>query len=584
MKRWFSVLCLVTILSMLVTACAAPTPQIIKETVQVEKVVEKPVEKVVEKQVVQTQVVEKQVEKQVVVTATPKPAAKDAKTSLNIFRVGDSWDPKNAYLPLIEKATGLTLFWQEIPSTDYLEKRNVVMASGNYPDVINLGVSEVAFQQYYSDGLLLPLDDYLKKHPIVWNAFPPEIWEALRQKDGKIYTIPRMSGIFPQTVNYRRDWADALKIEQPKTLDEFRAFLQAVKDKDPGAIGKDKLIPLVPNRLSGGGGLALTWVEPIMAAFGAPYNAWIPSPQDPNKIVYAPTLPEFKDALVYVRNLLKDGLLDQTYLVSKERGLFKYYAGTVGATTDWPQFINLRREAIQNAYKDAKPVLNYIPGLTGPKGVKGGPVITPNLRGDNQSMSLTISATPAEVEAFFKMLEWQSTDGYPLMTMGVEGKSYDVVNGVPKRRGRDAILKNDPQYDLYMLDRLWLVEPPKWFAFRPDTPSFADIPENEMKYVQGVLKDTVQNWAILNYGMNTNDKVILDNITDIQAKTEEFASKVILNPNLDVNAEYDAYLKAVKQSKLDEVTAKVNELNKVKDVQAAWKAMQTSFMSSMEAK
>ena len=314
MKRWFSVLCLVTILSMLVTACAAPTPQIIKETVQVEKVVEKPVEKVVEKQVVQTQVVEKQVEKQVVVTATPKPAAKDAKTSLNIFRVGDSWDPKNAYLPLIEKATGLTLFWQEIPSTDYLEKRNVVMASGNYPDVINLGVSEVAFQQYYNDGLLLPLDDYLKKHPIVWNAFPPEIWEALRQKDGKIYTIPRMSGIFPQTVNYRRDWADALKLEQPKTLDEFRAFLQAVKDKDPGAIGKDKLIPLVPNRLSGGGGLALTWVEPIMAAFGTPYNAWIPSPQDPNKIVYAPTLPEFKDALVYVRNLMKDGLLDQTHL------------------------------------------------------------------------------------------------------------------------------------------------------------------------------------------------------------------------------------------------------------------------------
>jgi len=59
---------------------------------------------------------------------------------------------------------------------------------------------------------------------------------------------------------------------------------------------------------------------------------------------------------------------------------------------------------------------------------------------------------------------------------------------------------------------------------------------------------------------------------------------VILNPNLDVNAEYDAYLKAVKQSKLDEVTAKVNELNKVKDVQAAWKAMQASFMSSMEAK
>jgi ABC-type glycerol-3-phosphate transport system substrate-binding protein len=586
MKRWFSVLCLVVIMSMLATACAAPTPQVIKETVQVEKVVEKPVEKIVEKQVVQTQVVEKQVEKQVVVTATPKPLPKDAKLSLSIFRGMDSWDPKNAYSPLIEKAVGFPIFWNGVPGADYVEKRNVIMASGNYPNAIQLGVCEPAFQQYYDDGLLLPLDDYLKKHPVVWNMYPQEVWDALRQKDGKIYTIPRLGGVYyPQVLNYRRDWLDALGMKEPKTLDEFRAYLQAVKDKDPGKIGKDKLIPFVPNRLSGGQGLALTWVEPIMAAFGTPYNTWIPSPQDPNKIVYAPTLPEFKDALVYLRGLMKDGLMDQTYLVSKDRGLFKYYAGTVGATTDWPQFVNLRREAIQNAIKDAKPVLNYVPGLVGPKGVKGGPVLTPDPRGDcNPSFALTMSASPAQAEAFFKLLEWEWTDGHQLLTLGVEGKSFDVVNGVAKRRGRDAILKDSPEYDLYMLDRLLLVPLPKDMVFRSDNPAYADIPENEMKYVTPVLNDTIQNWVNLNYAVNTNDKVITDNIADIQSKTEEFASKVILNPNLDVNAEYDAYLKALKQTKFDEVAAKINELNKVKDVQASWKALQANYKAAMEAK
>lgn len=580
MKRLSSALWLLAVLALLLTSCATPAaPQVVKETVEVEKVVEKEVEKIVEKEVIQTQVVEKEV----VVTATPRPRASDAGLALNIFRVGDSWDPKNAYLPLIEEATGLTLFWQQIPSADYLEKRNVVMASGNYPDVINLGVGEVYFKQYYDDELLLPLDDYLAAHPLVWEALPAEIWEALRQEDGKIYTIPRMSGIFPQTINYRRDWADALGIAQPGTLDEFRSFLQAVKDQDPGGIGADKLIPFVPNRLSGGNGLGLSWVEPIMTAFGTPYNAWILSPDDPTKIVYAPTLPQFKDALIYVRNLMQDGLLDQTYLVSTERGLFKYYAGTVAATTDWPQFINLRREAIQNAYPDAKPVLNYIPGLVGPAGVRGGPVVTPNLRGDNQSMSLTIAATPEEVEAFFRMLEWQWTDGYALMTLGVEGKSYDVVDGRPVRRGRDAILQSDPTYDLYMLDRLWLVEPPKWFAFRPDTPSFADIPADEMSYVQGVLKDVVQNWVIISYAVNTDDDVIRDNITDIQSRTEEFASRVILNPDLDVDAEYDAYLEALEQVGFTEVAAKINELNSIAEVQAAWQAVQAGFMSAMAA-
>ena len=52
-SRLFVVLSLVIVASMLLTSCAAPTPQV------VEKIVEKPVEKIVQ----QTVVVEKSVEK-----------------------------------------------------------------------------------------------------------------------------------------------------------------------------------------------------------------------------------------------------------------------------------------------------------------------------------------------------------------------------------------------------------------------------------------------------------------------------------------------------------------------------------------
>jgi peptide/nickel transport system substrate-binding protein len=83
-KKWSTVLGVIVILSMLLSACATPTPQVIEKIVEkpvekiVEKVVEKPVEKVVEK------------EKQVVVTATPvpptpvppKPAEKPADTAV----------------------------------------------------------------------------------------------------------------------------------------------------------------------------------------------------------------------------------------------------------------------------------------------------------------------------------------------------------------------------------------------------------------------------------------------------------------------------------------------------------------------
>jgi branched-chain amino acid transport system substrate-binding protein len=67
-KRIFSLLMTMLILSSLIAACGpTPTPQIIKETVVVEKEVEVEVTKVVE--------VEKEVEKEVVVTATPEPEA-----------------------------------------------------------------------------------------------------------------------------------------------------------------------------------------------------------------------------------------------------------------------------------------------------------------------------------------------------------------------------------------------------------------------------------------------------------------------------------------------------------------------------
>lgn len=555
----------------LLAACGPQTPQTVEK--EVTRVVEKDATKVVEKVV--TQVVEK------AVTPTPRPLPTGQKVSLTIFRIGDSWDPKNAYLPLVEKATNLTLFYQEIPSPDYREKRNVVMASGSYPQVIQVAVNEPEFMRYYEDGILQPFDEYLQKYPVVRDAFPQQVWEALRQKDGKIYTIPRAGGIFPITTNYRQDWTEPLGLKEPQTLDEFTNMLKEFKAKDPGKIGS-KLIPFVPNRLNSPDGF--TWVEPILAAFGAPWNAWLPSPEDSNKLVYSVTIPAFKDGLVYLQGLLKDGLMDATYLVSKERGLFKYYAGYVGATTDWPQFVDLRTEAIRNAYPDAKPKLGYITGLKGPKGVQGGPVVTPRITGDGLSISVTTAASPAQIDALFRLIQWQWTEGYTLMTLGVEGKSYDVVNGRGIRRGRDSILKDNPQYDLYMLDRLWAVEPPKLFAFRRDNPQYSGVSDEQMAYVTTVLKDAVQNKKVINYAVNTNDPVIQDNATDIATVCEQFASKVILNPPADLNAEYNAFLQALEKANLAKVTAKVNELNRVKDVQNAAQALVESFLKGMEAK
>lgn len=490
-------------------------------------------------------------------------SAQDDGITLNILARGDSWDPNNYYKPQIEEAVGITLEYRMIPSSEYTEVRNVTMASGDLPDAIRVSPREGVYSDYVEAGLLRPLNDLLDQYPAVRDAFPAEVWAANTYSDGNIYHIPRITGFYPITIAYRKDWSDALGIEQPTTTAEFEAMLQAFQEQDPGGLG-DVMIPFVPNRLSGTG--FISWIDPILAPFGVSYMTWVPSADDPNTLVLSHTQENFKDALAYAHSLYEQGLLDLTWGVSEERGLFKFYAGIVGATTDWPQFSHLRLEAIQNAFPDITAEIAFITGLQGPDGTQGGPALTPNSQ--DLGSSLTTAATDEEADAFFRMLEWQYTDGFELMTMGVEGITFDIGDDdIARRRGRDAILEDDPEYDLYMLDRVFFAEPPDYFDYTRQNPSWNDVTDEMFDYVTGVLQE-VNEVRTINYSVDTNDPVIQDNIQAIQSVVDEFTTRAILTPGFDIDAEFTSFLETLNQNNLADVTAKINELNSIEAINA----------------
>jgi ABC-type glycerol-3-phosphate transport system substrate-binding protein len=469
---------------------------------------------------------------------------------ISIFTRGDSWDPDNAYVPLMEQATHTKLDFQVILGTEYVNKRNVVMASGDLPNVIRVSKSESLYTKYVEDGLLLPIDTYLDKYPAVKNAYSKEVWDANRnQKDGKIYHIPRIEGVYPTTIAYRKDWAEQLGIAEPKTTAEYKAMLVAFKEKNPGKV-KD-LIPFTPNNNT------ISWVSPFLSAFGSDYMVWQPSKENPKRLEFSSAKPEFKEGLLYLRELRKEGLMDTEWMVGKSRGLFKFYGSQAATTTDWPQFIDLRTEAIRKV--DTSGRVGYITSLTGPKGFQSGHVVTPNEQ--SYGVAITKGTTPEQMEAIFRLINWQFTDGYDLMFYGVEGKSYDVVDGKKIRRGRDAVLKDNPKYDIYMLDRIPLPEHPKKFAFNPE--NFAQIAPDDFKYVTQVLKDA-DDKVHKNYLVFKDDPVINDNMNKITSVVEEVASKIILDPNTDADKVFAEYLSKLKQNKIDEITEAVNKLNPVK--------------------
>jgi peptide/nickel transport system substrate-binding protein len=153
-------LAVLAVLVVVVAACAAPTPEVIKEEVIVEKevpvtvVVEK--EKVVEKEVVQTVEVEKEVVVEKVVTATPKPGA-DKQGGTLVLGFYQEPELLNALI-----RTQTVASW----AGDFLESGLVVAGpSGEYyaelakevPTVQNGGVSE--------DGLTIT---YHLREGVLW--------------------------------------------------------------------------------------------------------------------------------------------------------------------------------------------------------------------------------------------------------------------------------------------------------------------------------------------------------------------------------------------------------------------------------
>ena len=203
-SRLFVLLSLVMVASMLLSACAAPTPQV------VEKIVEKPVEKVVQQTVVVEKSVEKQVEKQVVVTATPAPTkAPDAKTlprNETLYFNGQQWGPVVGWNP-------------------YSNNNNNAMAVAQQ-DNARVTMFETPYLYNMIDGKQYPL---LADGPFSWN-------DAKTELTFKIKPAAKWSDGTPVTADdVAYTWATAVKYKTPVAASNTD-FIDTITAKDPQTV------------------------------------------------------------------------------------------------------------------------------------------------------------------------------------------------------------------------------------------------------------------------------------------------------------------------------------------------------------
>ena len=93
-----------------------------------------------------------------------------------------------------EKATNVRLKFYIAPQSSYLEKIQIMLASeADMPDMFYMPNGQGVMHKYaIEQGIILPLDDYLKNAPNIIKYTDPNSWPSMKlTDDGKIYGLPK---------------------------------------------------------------------------------------------------------------------------------------------------------------------------------------------------------------------------------------------------------------------------------------------------------------------------------------------------------------------------------------------------------
>ncbi|MBQ3079482.1 MAG: hypothetical protein IJC48_05710 [Clostridia bacterium] len=200
----------------------------------------------------------------------------------------------------------------------------MMLNSGDMPDAI-LGYSFDAnkiVQYGVSEGILRPINDLLQYMPNFSKILEddPAIAKGITAADGNIYGFPGLNNIWNYDVRQfiRTSWLDNLGLEMPKTLEEFKDVLIAVRDGDADGDGEtDDEIPFTGS-----------WDEAqnergfFIRAYGYVANSGNYIAIDYNKeekdIIYIPYAEYYKDFLLYMNDLWNEGLIDPDMFTQAE--------------------------------------------------------------------------------------------------------------------------------------------------------------------------------------------------------------------------------------------------------------------------
>ena len=234
---------------------------------------------------------------------------------------------QNMFLKEIEEKANIKLEIISTPSSDSLEKRNLMLAGDDYPDLLLTDWTAILtksdiMQFAVKEGIFLPITEYVDKYGNNMKRIfdeNPAYREGSTAPDGEIYGFARFSecyhcSAYPK-IYFRQDWMDKLNLEMPTNTEELREVLRAFVNEDPNGNGEKDEIGLIG---------ATTWNTPVeFALMGMSFQTvkpdfWLSLGADGESVEFSPSTDAYREGLRYIKSLYDEGLIDPTSFTQKE--------------------------------------------------------------------------------------------------------------------------------------------------------------------------------------------------------------------------------------------------------------------------
>ena len=458
----------------------------------------------------------------VLVLATVSAAGKDEKAASTAGQPAQLkyWMPLNAnfaqvvqefgqteYAKALEKATNTKITWQHIPTgndSQVTEGFNILIASGNYPDIIEYKWLDYPGgpQAAIDDKVILPLNDIFAKYcPNITKLLKdnPDIAKAISTDDGTYYVFPFLRGtssmdnmlLFSEGWVLRKDYLDKVGLGVPSTPAEWYRVLTAFKNQ----LGVK--IPLTLRK------------DHISRSLAPGFDSWEEFYVDNGKVYHGAIQPERKAYLTEIRKWYAEGLLDNDYFaVDRNTQQTKVLNNLVGATyAPGGSGIGTWLPAMQKSDPSVRMV--SASPMTPVKG-RNSKFAKINDVYDKGGYSAAITTSCKNIEAAARLLDYNyGPAGHLLVNFGIEGVTYNMVNGYPTYT--DMILKNPNGLSITQAMSMYI-------RGHVHGPFVQDQRELEQYYTLPELKDALKLWTKTDMG-----KHLLPPVTATEAESSELA-------------------------------------------------------------